>query len=410
MRYFFVVIALTSSLFAELEIKGHVGLDSQFYLQLPNSKHQNNFTASEALELTYGKDAWQFGTSVYAQQDYYDISNDDDENERTFVRVEELYAQYEFEEDAVFVGRNIRFWGALEVRNIVDGFNPLDLRTDLFNTDKMGAWNLAYTHYTDDGELSIIVKLYEENQKMAAIPYAYYFFPPNVMYDETLQSETSRYRPTLYFNYTGSLDWEYPLDVAVTFQNGYDSQRYFEPDGPLDGSAVTFQEHAYLVNKLMTYNTMVVGATLLKLEALYTDVIDNASISDYYHIGLGVEHTLNFDAISGDLGMIGEYYRYETLEDDKYSDLELFETFQNDLFLGVRYTFNDVDDSSLVGGVILDLDYDEQAYYLEYESRFGESLKLNLDYRYIEPSKDHLTAYALLQKHERFGLKLGYYF
>ncbi len=409
MRYFFVLVGFVSSLFAEFELKGHVGINSQFYLQLPNSKHQNNLTAYEALEVTYNQDELLLGASVYAQQDYYDIANDED-NERTFTRLEELYVQYEFEENAVFAGRNIRFWGALEARNIVDGFNTKDLRTDLFDTDKMGAWSLAYTHYTYDGEFSIIVKLYEESQKMAATPYAYYFFPKNIIYDEALQSEESRYRPTLYLSYSGSLDWEHPLDFALIFQNGYDSQRYFKPNGSLDGSSVVFKEHAYLVNKIMTYNTMVVGATLLKLEALYTDVIDNDVISDYYHVGLGIEHTLNFDSISGELGIIGEYYRYETLEDEKYSDLELFEIFENDLFLGVRYTFNDVDDSSLVGGVILDLDYDEQAYYLEYESRFGESLKLSLDYRYIKPSKEHQTAYALLQKHERVGLKLGYYF
>ncbi len=271
---------LASSLLAEFEFKGNVGLDSQFYLQAPSDKHQNNFTAYEELEMSYTNDALKVFASLYAQQDYYDLSNKED-NKRTFVRLEELYMQYEVEEDSILAGKNIRFWGALEARNIVDAFNTTDLRTDLFNADKIGAYNVAYTHYTDSGELSIIVKLHEENQPMAAYPYVYYFFPEFVTYDDELQSDNSLSRPTVYLSYSGSLDWENALDFSIIFQNGYDSQRYFESDGPLNGTPVTFQEHAYLVNKIMTYNTMVVGSTLLKLEALYTDVIDNELISDY---------------------------------------------------------------------------------------------------------------------------------
>jgi len=36
--------------------------------------------------------------------------------------------------------------------------------------------------------------------------------------------------------------------------------------------------------------------------------------------------------------------------------------------------------------------------------------KLEIDYRYIDPSKEYKTAYALLGKHERIGINIGYYF
>lgn len=409
MKTVVTLLALTALLFAELEIKGHVGIDSQAFLITPEGKHKNNFTAYEQLEMSYSADALTLATRLYAQQDYYDVVGDE-KNERTFTRVDELYGQYDFDEDTIFAGRNIRFWGALEARNIVDGFNSQDFRNDLFNPDKMGAWNVAYSHYGDSGEFSVIVKLYEEDQKMAAAPYAYYFFPPFVNYDDALQSKQSLYQPTVYLSYSGTSETEYPVDYAFIVQHGHDSQRYFQADGAVNESPVTLTEHAYLVNKVMTYDTAVIDATLIKLEALYTDVIDDEIVSDYWHLGLGVEYTMNFDDLDGDLGLISEYYRYETLDGDKLSDLELFETFQNDLFLGVRYAFNDVDDSSFVGGVIADLEYDEQAYYFELETRVGESFKVNLDYRYIEPSTSDPTAYALLTRHERLGLKVAYYF
>lgn len=257
----------------------------------------------------------------------------------------------------------------------------------------------------------MIVKLYEEDQKMAKLPYVYYFFPPFVTYDSELKTQNSRYRPTVYLRYGGSTDTEYPLDYAVILQNGYDSQRYFVPDGPMTGVVpVTLTEHAYLANKAMTYDTLVVGETLLKLEALYTDVIDDPNIADYYHVGAGVEHTLSQIADDADLGLIAEYYRYGTLQSGRYTDLELFEVFENDLFTGLRYSWNDANDASLVGGAVWDLEYDEQMFYVQYETRLYDTFKLNLDYRYIEPSKHTMTAFYLMGRLQSVSAKIGYYF
>lgn len=402
-------LLLTSALIAEMEVKGYIGLDSQAYLSRPDTKHAQNFTLKEQLELSYRTGAFEVKALLNAQQDSHDLFGEE-ENERTFMRLDELYGRYDLENDKVMAGRSIRFWGALEARNIVDGFNLQDMRNDPFETDKIGVWNAQYSHYTESGELSIIVKFAEEDQKMAAFPYAYYFLPGFVDYDESLQSEKSRYRPSLYLTYSGSTDTEYGLDYAIILQNGYDSQRYFSSDGPLTGTPVSFEQHAYLVNKVSTYETLVVGDTLLKLEALYADVIDDPNISDYIHLGAGIEHTLTQIIGEADLGLIAEYYYYETLESGKYTDLELFESFQDDLFLGGRYTFNDIDDASIIGGVVLDLEYDEQSYYVEYETRIADTFKVHLDYRYIEPSKDTLTAFHLLQRHQRIGLNIEYYF
>ncbi len=407
---YFPALSICSALMAEVDFKGHVDLTSQAYLNHREGKHSNNFTASAQLELGYTKENYETLAKLSAQQDYHDLKGSSEQNERSFLRLDEFYAQYEGEAYQLMAGKSIRFWGALEVENIVNGFNPDDLRTDLFDADKLGVWNLSYTHYTDNGELAAIIKLEEQDQPMATHPYVYYLFPEFVSYDKDLQTEKSKNRPSVYLKYSASTDTEYALDYALIFENGYDSQRYFSSSGPLIGFPVTFKEHAYLVNKIMSYNTLVVGSTLLKLEALYTDVIDEETVSDYYHLGWGLEHTLTQFYEQADLGLIAEYYKYDTLEDDKLSDLELFEIFQNDLFLGLRYSFNEGNDASIVGGVIWDLDYREQSYYLEYEGRVAETFKLKLDYRYVEPSEDTATAFNLIGRHQRLSLGLGYYF
>ena len=395
---------------ADVEVGGHLDLDSQAYLTSPESKHKNSLTAKQTLELKYEKNTLSTFAKLYAQEDYYDTKGSSEHNKRTFVRVDELYLKYEFDNDAILAGKSIKYWGALELRNIVDGFNPNDFRGDMFKTEKLGAYNVSYSHYTENGELSLTLKLYEQNQKMPGFPYVYYFLPTGIAYDDNLQTSTSAYRPSLYLSYTGSTDTEYALDYAFIYENGYDSQRYFTSNATSFSPPSQFNEHAYLVNKFMTYDTLVIDATLIKLEALYADVEENTFVGDYSHLALGVEHTLDNFENGAALGLIAEYYNYTTYEDDKYNDLKLFETMQNDLFIGIRYTFNNADDSSIVGGIVTDLEYDEQMYYFEYESRILDDFKVALDYYYIEPSSSTLTSFSLLGRHQRVGLNIAYYF
>ncbi len=401
-----MLLLLSALAQAEWEFSGHADWTSQVYLTHPEEKHSTNNTLFTQVEAGYLKGDFEAHTKISAQLDSYDLQGSSQKNERSFIRLDELYGSYSFEDDAVMAGKGIRFWGALEVDNIVDGFNPDDLRSDLMDPDKLGVWHAAYTHYTQSGEIELLVKLREEKQPMAAFPYVYYFFPEFVTYDDDLLTESSRYRPSVYLKWSGSTDTEYALDYAFIIENGYDSQRYFQADG----LPTNFKEQAYLVNKLMSYNTLVTGATLWKLEVLYSDVINDKKVSDYWHLGVGIEHTLSQVYGSADLGLISEYYRYETIESGKLTDLELFEVFQDDLFLGMRCSFNDADDAAIVGGVVLDLEYDEQSYYVEYETRVAETFKLKADYRYIEPSEDTLTAFNLMGRHQRVSIKIGYYF
>ena len=408
-----------SSFLDNITYQGNINLTFQSYMKAPAGKEQQNALLSANLEGKYIKDNFTGFAKVRLQQDYYDLQGTSKQTQRSFVRLDEFYGAYDFENDRISFGKSILFWGALEVRNIVNIFNPDELRSDPFYTDKLGVINATYTHYTDSGEFSAIIKLYEQNRKMAAYPYVYYYFPatvniaPNVnlplIYKDTLKTKASKYRPSIYLKYSDSTDTEYALDYAFIFENGYDSQRYYTK-ALQSNNVFTTQENAYLVNKLMTYDTLVVGSTLYKLEASYTNIIDDKLISDYMQLGLGAEHTLSQVYKEADLGLLVEYYRYLTFQSGKKNDLDLFELFQNDLFLGLRYSFNQGNDASIVGGGIFDLDYNEQVYYMEYQTRLMDTFKLNFDYRYISPSKNYNTAFKLMGAHERISLKLGYYF
>ncbi len=393
-----------------ISYRGNLNWITQSYLIAPKDKNPENITLNADLEATYKKDALQLHTKIKLQQDLNDLESGAKDTHRSYARIDELYGEYEFDDSQVLVGKSIRFWGALEVRNIADVFNPYDLRADPFYKTKLGVINAEYTRYTETGELSFIVQLYEQPREMSAYPYIYYYFPKNITYSKDLKTQHGRYRPNIYVKYSDSYEGDaYSLDYNVIFQNGYDSQRYYTTHLTANNEIET-NEHAYLVNKFITYDTLVSGATLYKLEAIFTDVLNNDQISDYTHLGLGVEHTIPQIYDEADLGLLAEYYSYDTLDGSKRNDLQLFEVFQNDLFLGLRYSFNKGDDSTIVGGGIFDLDYDEDVYYFEYKTRIADSYKITFDYRYIEPSKNDPTVFNLMGRHQRISLKVGYYF
>ena len=403
-------VAQESSFRDNISYRGDINWITQSYLIAPADKNPENITINANLEANYKKDALQLHTKIKLQQDLNDLESGAKDTHRSYARIDELYAHYEFDDSEVLVGKSLRFWGALEVRNIADVFNPYDLRGDPFYKNKLGVINAQYTKYTQTGELSFIVQLYEQAREMSAYPYVYYYFPQGINYSKDLKTQSGQYRPNLYVKYSDSYDGDdYSLDYNLIFQNGYDSQRYYTTHLTANNQIET-NEHAYLVNKFITYDTLVSGATLYKLEAIFTDVLNNDQISDYTHLGLGVEHTIPQVYDEADLGLLAEYYSYNTFDGAKRNDLQLFEVFQNDLFLGLRYSFNKGDDASIIGGGIFDLDYAENVYYLEYNTRIADTYKINFDYRYIEPSKNDPTVFNLMGRHQRISLKVGYYF
>lgn len=392
------------------DISGSTHIENESFLTQKSLKHDQTLTAKQNLEITYEKGDVKFFSKIYAQGDVDDTRTQEDKTQRSFARVDEFYYSREFQDGTkkVLIGKKIHHWGALEAKNITDVFNPLDFRNSSSSKDKLGVWNSQFSHFTDNGEFSLIVKHHEQDQKISARPYSYYFLPNTVSLDETLQTQEKRHYPTTYLSYSASTEWETALDYAFIISHGYDSQKYYTIKST---TPTVVQANAYLVNKFLSYNTLVVGATLIKAEIALTDVIDDSVVSDYLHLGLGFEHEiLSFLSKEGKLGVIGEYYYYDVFNKSKLSDLDLYEVYQNDIFLGLRYTFNDADDSSLLVGTVIDTEYDEAAYSMKYETRLKHGLKIEIEYQYLEPSTTTSTAYAAIGRTQSIRFDLSYHF
>ena len=172
MKILLAFLFFSSFLNAELEFKSSIAIDSQnFYSKnLSVDKSSSNITFEQKLSFKKSFEDSFVYLDFYVQEDLSDFTSKKD-NKRSFIRLNELYYQKDFSNDKILLGKSIRFWGALEAKNIADVFNQQDLRSKPFKTDKKGAYNIEYTHYYDDSEISFITKIHEENNEMATSSY-----------------------------------------------------------------------------------------------------------------------------------------------------------------------------------------------------------------------------------------------
>lgn len=418
---------------ASFKIQGDVGVDSTFYTNTNEGQNPNSFLGVQRVELDYEKDEIQIHSTLYAQEAYYDLLEKSKQTGRSYARLDELFLEYDLDNSSLKMGKSIEFWGAMEVYNATDIFNTIDFRNDLDDSNnKLGSYNINYSYYTETGTLSFILKLYEESEGMAKPAYKYYLLPKNIYvgdmnktfdfrYDSELHSQHTIGKPSLFIKYNASTD--FALDYAVVYEHGYDSQRYIEMTLPKTPAGdIMLNSVIYQVDKFLTFDTLALENTLYKFDGVYTHVNDENNISDYLQLSFGVEHTLyNIFNSDTDLGLLSEYYYYKTLEGGAknsdtnlsagyYTDLTLFQNYQNDLFLGIRYTFNDEGDATFIGGVLLDTQYNEQLYTAEYERRLFEVMKLKVSYQNIQPSTSTLTPFARIGKHQKMNIDLSYHF
>ncbi len=90
-----------------------------------------------------------------------------------------------------------------------------------------------------------------------------------------------------------------------------------------------------------------------------------------------------------DLGLIGEY-----VFDDRDNGW-LPTVYENDIMGGLRLAVNDMADSTLLLGVIRDLDSGSTIIALESSRRLGESIRLNLDASFFIDMDYSDPAYAM---------------
>jgi hypothetical protein len=103
-----------------------------------------------------------------------------------------------------------------------------------------------------------------------------------------------------------------------------------------------------------------------------------------------------------DLGMLVEY----SADDRPKSEAGAFD---NDVFLGARFAFNDAQSSEILAGFVIDSDNRSRTFRVEGNRRFGESWKGTLElqtFSNIDPD----DVLAVFENDDFVLLEMAYYF
>ena len=192
-------------------------------------------------------------------------------------------------------------------------------------------------------------------------------------------------------------DW----DIGLSHFNGTSREPAFTNPPTLDNNGVLSLRPVY---NLMQQTGLDLQATkeawLWKMEVINRQI----KKEDYVAATAGFEYTFySIFESSSDVGLVVEY-----LYDDR--DKQATTPFEDDLMLGLRWTKNDENDTSLLFGVIADRDDSSRLYSIEASRRLGESWKLNLEARVFAGLTASNTFLYPLRQDDYVQIELAYYF
>jgi len=93
--------------------------------------------------------------------------------------------------------------------------------------------------------------------------------------------------------------------------------------------------------------------------------------------------------------------------DDRKQDAPT--AFQDDVFLGARYVFNDAQDTEILAGGIYDFDYSSKSYRVELRRRISDSWKLESELQ-VFSSVARDDPLRTFHRDDYFQIDLAYYF
>jgi len=270
---------------------------------LPKINHKYIFSSIQAKQI-YDKAKLFLKIDAYKSKD------------KKYLKVNELYYQYEHDNYSFSFGKDLRFWGSMELYNITDIYNRKNIKYFSYDKDKkLGSKNITYKRYLEnEDELSVILK-----------------------YDD---------KTCGFLQYSGSRDNYLSRDFSYIL--------YISED----------------VKKLLTFHSIVNNNSIYKFEYLYNY---NKNINDYYEVSFGVEHTIYEFFNNNDLGLIAEYYKNN-------KKIIQINNFNDDIFLAFRLHFNNIYSSEIIAGITRDYKTKQDTNSIEFKTRIKNNFTTKLSY------------------------------
>ncbi len=308
---------------------------------------------------------------------------DQGDSERSHADLGELYWRYSFAAWDLYVGVRTVFWGVTEVLHLVDIINQTDLVENPDTEDKLGQPMVQLSLIRDWGTWDIFFMPYFRERTFPG-PQGRLRTPlPVDSAGARYEAASGSRHRDFAVRYSHALG---PLEVGFAHFAGTGREPILLPTpgtASTQGRLTPFYEQ---IDQTSLDLSAVTGDWLWKLEALSR----RGQTGRFTALTGGFEYTLvGLGASALDLGLIAEY-QYDGRGAPRAA-------FQNDLALGARLVFNDVQGSQLLLVGTVDQHTSGRAISAEASRRLGNSWRLSLEGRWFSAGQPDDALFVLRQ-------------
>lgn len=306
---------------------------------------------------------------------------DQQDEERTHADLRELALRLRLGSFDAVAGVGRVFWGVTESVHLVDIVNQTDLVENPDGEDKLGQPMLSLMWSTRYGNLSGFVLPYFRERTLPGVEGRLRAPLPFDQNDALYESSEEEKHVDGALRYTLSAG---ALDLGLSHFSGTAREpRFVIGDTPAGPVLTPVYD---LIQRSGVDLNLVAGAWLWKLEAIRQE----DRVDDYAAAAGGLEYTH-----SGALGSAWDAgVLVELLWDERGA--QGGSAFQNDVFIGTRWSGNDVEGTELLAGAAVDLDHQGTFATLEASRRLGTAGKLSVELRLFDGggADDPLEAFS----------------
>ena len=403
-----VILAALPAAADEFTVGAEVMIDTRFFFE-PNDFSAPGddvyFDPSAAIQPTanyvFDSGVDSLRATLFGRFDPFDSG-------RTHGDVREAFYHHTGDGWDFLIGANQVFWGVTESRHLVNIINQVDYVEDVDQEDFLGQPMISASAFGNWGMLDVYVMPYFRERRFYETD-ARFGYPIDISDDTRYESPQAQWHTDFAARYRITLDnWDiglshfYGTSRAPRFQvqlrqpynqlpfadaiedafvsvETLDNAEKFLKDNGID-VAEGFEDLNDII-KLRPYYD-IINQTGLEAVGVYDDLIlkfEGATITGYqgdriWATVAGFEYTFNDVDESGiDVGLLSEY-----MFDNRNDADAPFTPYKNDLFIGTRVTFNDVDDTNILFGAIVDLGEGSTVLNLEASHRIQDNMKLSL--------------------------------
>ena len=289
---------------------------------------------------------------------------DEADDERTQGDIRELYYQFTGDRFDALIGINRMFWGVTESRHLVNIINQVDAVENTDEEDFLGQPMANLGYQADWGRIDLFVLPYHRERTFPGIdgrlrgPLP--VDPDDVTYEDSDGDNAIDYA----LRYSHSFG---AVDLGLHYFDGTSREPLLTPNA----SGTAFSQFYQDISQVGLDLQVTTDATLWKLEAIHRE----GQGPDFSAVVAGLEHTFfQVGGSNGDLGLLFEY-----LHDGRDTVEAPVTIFNNDVFVGTRFAFNDLSDTALLAGAFIDIDDGSSALRVEFERRLSDVLFLEIE-------------------------------